>query len=331
MTPTPGLAPGSQAMLDSGVMAAGLPFWDPTTVTITFVDQIPGTNMPLAIQPFGVLILLGVLVGTHLMRRWGAKNGLDDDHALGVVFWTAVVGFIGAHVFDVLFYQQDRLASDPMLLFRLWEGISSYGGFIGGVTGFALYARKHKLDFWQYGDGGIVAFIPAFTFGRLGCTVVHDHVGAKSDGFFLAVDYPAGFHSGVEGLHHNLGFYEFLYMVALCAVLFGLDRWRGRPKGLMVAVMATAYAPVRFFLEFLRDNPEADPRYLGLTFAQWVSIALLGAGIWLVTRLMRGDLEAESPPESAAGSGVSGKASGKSGKASGKASNKGKSGKGRKK
>ena len=285
------------------LMTAGLPFWDPRDFTLTFIDQIPGLGMPLAIQPFGVMVITGIVVGARLMRRWGAANGLDDEHARAAVVWTVVVGFTGAHLVDLFFYQPGRLAEDPLVLIRIWDGISSYGGFIGGVAGFAYYVRKNKLDFWQYGDGGMIAFIPGFTFGRLGCTLVHDHIGAKSEGFLLAVDYPENFHRGVEGLHHNLGLYEFMYMVALCAVLLGLDRWARRPKGLMVAVMAAGYAPVRFFLEFLRDNPEADPRYLGLTFAQWVSFGLLGAGVWLAMRLLRGDLGSE-PAGSEAGAGV---------------------------
>ena len=40
---------------------------------------------------------------------------------------------------------------------------------------------------------------------------------------------------------------------------------------MITALTGLFYAPVRFLLDFLRFNPEADPRYLGLTFAQWVS------------------------------------------------------------
>lgn len=269
-------------------MAAGLPFWDPQELTFVLVDKIPGTEMPLALQPFGLLVAAGVLVGAHLMRRWGRARGLDDEHIRALVIRAVVVGFIGAHLFDVLFYQWDKLAQDPALLVRIWSGISSYGGVIGGVTGFLLYARSQKLDIWRYGDGAMVGFVPGFTFGRLGCTVVHDHIGAASDGFFLAVDYPPDFAGGVAGLHHNLGFYEFLYMLVLCGVLWGINRWKDRPDGFMVAAMATGYAPVRFFLEFLRVNPEADPRYVGLTFAQWVSMAMVVIGVLLMRRQLRG-------------------------------------------
>ena len=183
----------------------------------------------------------------------------------------------------------------------------------------------------------MIAFVPGFTFGRLACTVVHDHVGARSDGFFLAIDYPPGEISGVSGLHHNLGFYEFLYMLVLCGILYGLHRWKSRPVGMMVAVMATAYAPVRFFLEFLRVNPQADPRYAGLTFAQWMSIVTVAIGLYLMVHLSRrGHSAAEaavSPDRSDSGtSGDKGKSKGAEAASRGSVkSGKGKSGKRRKK
>jgi phosphatidylglycerol:prolipoprotein diacylglycerol transferase len=113
-------------------------------------------------------------------------------------------------------------------------------------------------------------------FGRLGCTVVHDHPGKLSD-FFLAVNYP-------EGARHNLGLYEFLYtlLVLLPAILFVHRRVPYRP-GIYVAIVSLLYGAVRFPLEFLR-LPETDPRYGGLTFAQYSSLFLVGLGLWLLAR-----------------------------------------------
>ena len=272
-------------------MAAGLPYWNPQNITFTILERIPGTHMPLAIQPFGILVATGVVIGAYLMRRWGEKHGLDDNHVRGLVLYSAIFGFTGAHLFDVIAYEPHKLVEDPLVLIRLWEGISSYGGFIGGSFGFFLYQRRNRLPFGPYGDCTIIGLVTAFTVGRLGCTVVHDHVGAASDGFFLAVDYPVGkipsFPADASGLHHNLGLYEFLYLLFVCAVLYGASKWKDRPAGLLVALSATVYAPVRFFLDYLRINPDADPRYLTLTFAQWASIATVGAGAFLIGRLVR--------------------------------------------
>lgn len=258
-----------------------VPFWHPDAISLG----------PLDLHPFGILVAIGVVLGAHLMRVWGEKRGLEDRHIQGLVWYCVGFGFVGAHVFDVLAYQPGKLSEDPLLLFKLWQGISSFGGFIGGAFGFAVYVKRHKLPVGRYADAAMVAFVPGFTFGRMGCTVAHDHIGAPSDGFFLATDYPIEaiqkYGWNIEpGLHHNLGFYELLFMLVLCAILFAVSRWDNRPAGFMAMLIGTLYAPVRFVMEFLRVNPEADPRYLGLTFAQWMSVILFLFGVAVLVRML---------------------------------------------
>src|SRR5262249_13518291 len=117
--------------------------------------------------------------------------------------------------------------------------------------------------------------------GRLGCALVHDHVGTPSE-FVLAVRFP-------NGPRHDLGLYEFLYtVVILVPAVVILDR-RSSPPGTSVAVLALLYAPVRFLLDFLRqtDLSGADVRYHGLTVAQYGSIVLAGIGLSLIIRIRR--------------------------------------------
>jgi hypothetical protein len=52
------------------------------------------------------------------------------------------------------------------------------------------------------------------------------------------------------------------------------------------------YAPVRFFLDFLRPE-ETDPRYLGLTFAQWISILAFASAAAFAMKVLRGGKPAE--------------------------------------
>ena len=68
-----------------------------------------------------------------------------------------------------------------------------------------------------------------------------------------------------------------------------------RPNaGMITVITGMLYAPVRFLLDFWRVNPEADPRYLGLTFAQWVSILAFGASVALVIRIAKNGKPAET-------------------------------------
>jgi phosphatidylglycerol---prolipoprotein diacylglyceryl transferase len=247
---------------------------------------------PLSLQPFGILVATGVLVGAYVARKRAETLQIDEDHLRSLIGWVLVTGFIGAHVFDVLAYQRDKLAEDPLLLIKLWAGISSYGGFLGALIGFFVYTRKiGKIPVTPYADVIVWGGLVGFTFGRLGCAVVHDHLGRPAGDFFLAIDIPPEvamqFPSVTQpGPHHDLGLYELIYLALfVIPVTFALTR-KVKLVGLNLAIVSITYAAVRPFLDYFRFT-ETDPRYLGLTFAQWMSIVTMVAGIYVAVYLKR--------------------------------------------
>ncbi|MBA3461684.1 MAG: prolipoprotein diacylglyceryl transferase [Deltaproteobacteria bacterium] len=290
--------------------AAGLPFFESG---VLFKLPIFG-GVP--IQTFGVIVAAGVLIGAYLLRRYAEWHGVPDEHIRGITGWITVTGFIGAHVFDVLAYQWTELQADPLLIIKIWAGISSYGGFIGGAMGFAFYVWWKRLDARLMGDICIVGLLVAFSIGRIGCTVVSDHIGAAvgdPNAWYavLAMDYPRFgepvlHNSGIAALAQaypgtgeyirawNLGFIELLYLIPVNAlILFLAFRPSKRPPaGFLIVVTGLLYAPVRFFLEYLRPET-SDPRYLGLTFAQWSSIVAFGAAAYVASRLLKNGKPAE--------------------------------------
>jgi phosphatidylglycerol:prolipoprotein diacylglycerol transferase len=159
--------------------------------------------------------------------------------------------------------------------------MSAFGGFFGALAGLAIYfARRHR-GWLVEADILVQALVVGWVFGRLGCTLVHDHIGTRTQ-FPLAVRFP-------NGPRHDLGLYEFLFTVlVLVPAVFALNR-RPRRPGTSVWVIALLYAPVRFFADFLRhtDLPAPDARYAGLTPAQYACIALATIGLALAWRAER--------------------------------------------
>jgi phosphatidylglycerol:prolipoprotein diacylglycerol transferase len=64
---------------------------------------------------------------------------------------------------------------------------------------------------------------------------------------------------------------------------------RDYPVGTTICALSLLYAPSRFFADFLRntDLPDADPRYLGLTPAQYGCIVVLAIGIHFLRKVRR--------------------------------------------
>ncbi|MEP6863211.1 MAG: prolipoprotein diacylglyceryl transferase family protein [Deltaproteobacteria bacterium] len=281
-------------------------------------------DVGIPIQSFGMIVAAGVLIGAALLRRYAEWHGVSDEHIRGLTGWITVSGFIGAHVFDVLAYQWNDLKESPILFIELWKGISSYGGFIGGAIGFAIYVWWKRLPVRLMADIAIVGLLPAFSIGRIGCTVVSDHIGAAVDRAAwyagLAMNYPADgslapitelqrAHPEIVANKHvlawNLGLIEFLYLVPVNALVLLLafrkskqgetaGTWLGRTNaGLLIVLTGVLYAPVRFGLDFLRPE-ETDPRYLGLTFAQWASFLVFGAAAYVAVKVFANGTPAET-------------------------------------
>jgi phosphatidylglycerol:prolipoprotein diacylglycerol transferase len=250
-----------------------VPFWEPM---IPYYPPIQFHLGPLTVHGFALLVVTGVVLGAQLVFKRGAELGISRSELQSMMRWALGAGFVVSHCFEIVFYSWDRLMDQgPLLLLKIWDGMSSYGGFVGAIIGMWIFARfwgRRPLLF--YCDLTIQGLVLGWIFGRLGCTIAHDHPGRLTD-FPLAFAYPGG-------ARHDLGFYEFLYtLLFLFPLALGLHRaLRGKmnvPHGIYVAVMALAYAPVRFCLDFLRLDHDSggDVRYLELTPSQYACIGAL--------------------------------------------------------
>jgi phosphatidylglycerol:prolipoprotein diacylglycerol transferase len=224
-----------------------------------------------------------VIIGVNLTRRRAKKLGYDADKLESFIWWMLASAFIISHVFDVVTYYPETLLTEPWRLLFIWQSLSSFGGFLGALIGILLWKRfkGHGQPIIAFADLIVSVFPIAWVFGRLGCTMVHDHPGIAATGplAFLAVNYPAGnIHNIPAGPHWNLGFLEMLYTIFISAVVVSLWR-KERPVGTYIAVASLLYAPIRFVLDFLRT---ADAVYLGLTPGQYASIAMFLFGVWMV-------------------------------------------------
>ncbi len=277
-----------------------IPYIEAPEIPLAFLEYVPylndliDPNKPPSIKPFGTLVALGVYVGSVLSIRRVRERGLDTRQMSDFLFWVTVFGFVISHWLDAIFYHPETVMRDPLYLLRIWEGLSSYGGFIGamvGVFAWRFYRKKRPLEFV---DICASAMPLAWVFGRTGCSVVHDHPGSISDAWFAVqfpnVVCPEGFPPDAVCGRYDLGLIEMVLTIPLAVACQWL--WIRQPKratGFYIGLILTAYAPVRFFLDFLRLSPEAavfrgatDHRWGGLTFAQWSCFAALIGGVALL-------------------------------------------------
>lgn len=234
---------------------------------------------PVSIQVWGFCAAVGVVLGVLFAVRQAKRRGLDAEAFESMAFWIVISAFIGARLFHVLFYEPAYYLAHPVEILSIWKGgLSSFGGFAGAAAAFFLCLRKSKLPLLKTADALSIALPLGLGCGRVGCFLIHDHPGtlAYGAGKWLAVNYPDGPRYDLGML---LGLFDFLLFGAFLLLLK-----KPRKDGYYFALFMTVYGPVRFLLDFLRI---LDVRYFGLTPAQYGSIAIFGAGVWLMSRIRR--------------------------------------------
>ncbi len=242
---------------------------------------------PFAFHIFGLITLLAVILGVKATRYRAAELGLDVGVIDRLMPWLCVGVLLGAHLVSVLLYSPDRLLREPLLLLKLWDGLSSFGGIIGGLVAAVLFLRRLGLTTRHYRQALLFGAVVSLLVGRFGCSVAHDHPGKETTASFAVKGWPTaemperglGFYSDGPR-RHDLGLYEFLFLIPLTGILYGLRRVRPFEDFHLVVVLLL-YTPLRFFLDFLRDF---EKRYWGLTPGQYFSIGFFTLAVYLAGR-----------------------------------------------
>lgn len=268
-----------------------------TLAYLPYVEQPAWRMGPMSVHAFGIIVALSVWAGLAIAKRRFERNGLDAHLGERLSWWVIAGGFVGAHFFSVIFYFPDKLRRDPLVLLRLWEDISSFGGMLGGLVGILLFFRFRTPDLvWrlrlQYLDVAAFVFPFSLMIGRLACSLAHDHPGtvtrfplavslerAEARAYITRVYEGAGRLSELPGESvlsgmgfHDLGWYEFLFLALVVApVTLAMSRTPRKP-GYFLGLFALLYAPVRFALDILRVS---DVKYAGMTPAQFAAAAML--------------------------------------------------------
>lgn len=247
---------------------------------------------PVELRTFGLMVGIGVLVGAWVAARYieqRTETSRDDVYRLAT--WLVVAGVVGARLtWDVTHWSEIH---SPLDLVAVWKGgLQFSGGFLAAVlVGMPTFRRWTRTVRWHNLDGYAFGLTIGLALGRVGCISVGEHFGSRSS-WLLAVRYDGGSVREatlgsiplVKGMEfHNTAVYELLWMLVLFGLLAVLARRRPAP-GVLMGVFCLYYGVARGLSDFLRVN---DDTVLGLTGAQWMCVALIPAGIWILTRVRR--------------------------------------------
>jgi phosphatidylglycerol:prolipoprotein diacylglycerol transferase len=251
--------------------------------TVAF-DPVAFHVGPLQIHWYGLMYLCGFL-GAWLVAEYRRRKGRlpVGSEALGDLAFYAMMGVIvGGRVWYMLFYADIHwIWTDPLALFRVWDGgMSFHGGLLGVLAAGLWWSRRNGVHFFDTIDF-VAPIVPiGLGLGRLGNFINGELWGKPSD-----VAWAMIFPNAPDRLpRHPSQLYEMLLEgVVMFTVLF-LVSMKPRPRYFISGLFGLLYGCFRFAVEFVRV-PDPQLGYLAwgwLTMGQIQSLPLILIGLVLL-------------------------------------------------
>ncbi len=94
---------------------------------------------------YGLLFALGFIISQQVMFHIFKKEGKKERQVEVLTLYMVLATIIGARLGHVLFYEPARYLSNPIDIFKVWEGgLASHGGAAGILIALYLFARKYN-------------------------------------------------------------------------------------------------------------------------------------------------------------------------------------------
>ncbi|MBF0447132.1 MAG: prolipoprotein diacylglyceryl transferase [Magnetococcales bacterium] len=242
------------------------------------IDPVIVEIGPLSIRWYGAMYSLAFILGWPLLKSRAKKLSANlSETFLGDLLVLVLIGVVlGGRLGYILFYQFGYYLSNPLAVFRVWEGgMSFHGGLLGVIIACCLFARRRQITCSLLVDL-LVPIVPiGLLLGRIGNFINAELWGRTTDVPWGMVFPGAGYLP-----RHPSQIYEALLEgVLLFIVLWWLGR-KAQPAGFLLGVFILGYGCSRFFVEYYRE-PDAHMGFLslGMTMGQWLSLPMIVTGL----------------------------------------------------
>jgi phosphatidylglycerol---prolipoprotein diacylglyceryl transferase len=252
------------------------------------IDPVAVRLGPLAIHWYGLSYIAGIALAWWYLRARAAAHGWTAEAVGDLVFYSALGGVLGGRIGYALFYNAETYASDPLAIFRVWEGgMSFHGGFIGIVLVLVWMMRREGRRFVELSDFIVPAIPIGLGLGRIANFVNQELWGAPTDlPWGVVFTHPA---AGGIARHPSQLYEALLEGLVLFLVLHFVTR-RHPPAGVATGLFMAGYGLFRTAVEFVRE-PDAHIGYLAggwFTVGMLLSLPLLLVGLVVLGVSLRG-------------------------------------------
>ena len=234
---------------------------------------------------YSIFILLGVIVAYFLITTESKKHNIDKNFINNLIFYTLIIGILGARIYYVIFNLNYYLSNILEILKIYNGGLAIHGGLIFGIVFVYLYCKKYNINFYRILDICSPAVIIAQAIGRWGNFFNGEAYGSKTTYEFLkSINIPTFI---IDGMYIDGNYYlpTFFFESILCIIGFIIIILLRKNKkiklGFQIGFYLIWYGILRFFIEILRTD---SLMLLDLKMAQIISIIGVLLGFILIIK-----------------------------------------------
>ncbi len=272
-------------------------------------------GIELALRWYALAYIIGLLLGWRIAvlaanrpALW--RNNLSPIEAVQVedlLTWVIVGVILGGRLGYVLFYQPVHFLYHPLKIVMIWKGgMAFHGGLAGVCVAAYLFFRRNLVPYASGADllalaapaglllGRVANFINAELWGRptdLPWGVIFPGEAAQACGQIagLCARHPSQLYEAVlEGL-----------LLGGLLLFLAFKKAALKKPGLITGIFFAGYGIARCFVELVRQpdaqfqSPENPLGYvfelagLGITMGQILSLPMIAAGLFLISRARR--------------------------------------------
>ncbi len=232
---------------------------------------------------YSICILIGVILAYILITKESKKHNIDKDIISDLIFYTLIVGILGARIYYVIF-NLDYYMQNPIDIIKIYNGgLAIHGGIIFGVLFVYFFTKKKKLNFVKILDICAPAVILAQAIGRWG-----NFFNKEAHGSIVLIEKLKSMHIPkfiIDGMYIDGNYYyptfyfESIWCIIGFIILMFIRKNKNVKIGVQIGFYLIWYSIGRFFIEALRTD---SLMLFNLKMAQIVSIIGVIIGIILI-------------------------------------------------
>jgi len=244
-----------------------------------FLSPVAFTFLGFGIRWYSLSYIFGFiyfyLFAKKNLQYFNLNKKLLDD----LFFYQFISIIIGGRIGYVIFYNFNFYISNPIEIFKVWEGgMSFHGALFGVIMTTILFCKIKSLSIMLISDLLSICAPVGIFLGRLSNFMNQELVGRQTN-FFISIKYP-----NEEFYRHISQIYEALFEGLIPAIILIILFYSTRLKqGVITGLFLLSYSLSRFMIEFIRE-PDSQIGLKNEIFSQGqlLSIPILFLGLFFI-------------------------------------------------